>query len=358
MSGATTNKLKVLFVSRAYGGRAGGMERLSWQLIGSVKRTERVEVKYITHRGARELSPLFVFLSLPKVLWQARWADVVHLGDPMLSFAGWLVKRIWRRRVAVTAHGLDILYPNFLYQLYLRLFFGRFDLYLPISQAVDELLKQRGVKGQIKVINPGITDRLYDPNIGRDELEKMLGRELNDKVVLLTCGRLVRRKGHAWFIREVLPRLPDNFLYVIAGAGPEAADISRAIEDARVPGRVRLLGRVSDSHLKILYNTVDAFIQPNISVPNDLEGFGLVLLEAAACGRTVFASNMEGMTDALAEGRNGTLLPAKNAAAWIAALRQARPNQPSQNKARNFTLNNYSCDKQANSFIDAIEPLR
>jgi hypothetical protein len=98
------------------------MERFSYDLIQAAAKHPGLSIKSIYHRGSRLASPLFAIFVIPRVLRQARRFDVIHLGDPMLSLAGWLVKKILHKRVAVTVHGLDITYPNWLYQRYLRLF--------------------------------------------------------------------------------------------------------------------------------------------------------------------------------------------------------------------------------------------
>lgn len=344
--------MKLLVISRAYGTQAGGMERLSYEMVEALRSQPGFEIKVIHHHGRRLASPLFVLTSLPKVIQAAHWADHIHLGDPLLSFTGWLLKIITRKPVSVTVHGLDILYPNFLYQLYLKLFFDRLTSYFPISQHVKRLLQSRHVPGHVDVLVPGITDQYFDTTINRSQLDTVLHRPTANKKVLLTVGRLVKRKGHAWFIKNVFPKLPADYLYVIAGSGPEVTNIRLAAEEAKVADRVIELSRVSENDLKILYNTVDAFIQPNISVANDAEGFGLVLLEAALCQRPVFAANIEGIPDAIHHSKNGTLLPGTDATAWISAL-QSIP-LPSL-EARNYTLANFSWPKVITTYTQVLK---
>ena len=158
-------------------------------------------------------------------------------------------------------------------------------------------------------------------------------------------GRLVKRKGHAWFIKNVLPKLPENVLYVIAGTGPEREKIEQAAEKYGFQNKVILLGKVSPDTLRVLYNTVDAFIQPNISVKHDAEGFGLVLLEAALCECPVFAARLEGIPNAIQDGHNGTLLPTQDAAAWVKTLTYFLQQQNTKaTQARQYTLQNFSWD--------------
>ena len=349
--------MHVLCISRAYGQDQGGMERLSYDLTTHLAKEPNTTVTVIAYKGSRIFSPLFNLICLPKALSKAPKADVIHLGDPMLAFVGWFIKLLYRKPVAITVHGLDILYPNPLYQLYLKLFFSNFDLYLPISGHVSNLLNPLINHGQMFTLNPGITDAHYDPTLNRQDLDKVLNRDTQDNVVLFTAGRLVKRKGHAWFIANVFPSLQKNSLYVISGTGPETANIIAAAETAKVADRVLLLGRVSDKVLKILYNTADAFIQPNIPVKGDVEGFGLVLLEAALCGQTVFTSKLEGMIDAIQEGVNGYVIPAEGSSRWIGTLRGYIDNPMPLKQAREYTLGKYSWSKISPQFRTILQTL-
>lgn len=350
--------IKVLAISRAWGEHAGGMERLSYELLHALAQAPELELTTIVNRTApsqsltqaRWRSLWFALTALPRALAAARRADVIHLGDPVLSLAGWLIKQLYRKPVAVTVHGLDITFDNSLYQLYLRLFFRRFDAYLPISTHAAQALQRHKIRGRVQVIHPGVHDRFYDPSLARQSLSRLIKWPLANERVLLTVGRLVPRKGHAWFIQNVLPQLPATTLYVIAGDGPARATIPPS-------QRVIQLGRISDRDLKILYNTADAFIQPNVATPGETEGFGLVMLEAALCERPVFASNIEGISDAIKSGHNGTLLPAGDAQAWQTILNDFLKNPQTNPAARTYTLEHFAWPKQAQAFRHIFERL-
>lgn len=353
-----SSPLHILCITRACRPNAGGMERLSYELTQELGKGKDVTVALIAHQGSRRTSPVFVFTCLPKALKLARKADVIHLGDPLLSFTGWVIKTFTKKPIAVTVHGLDVTYPNIFYQLYLKLFFRNFDRYLPISTYVKGLLKHIP-ESKVTLINPGIHDQYYNPSITREDLDTIVNMPTHDKVVLFTSGRLTPRKGHAWFITHVLPQLPEKPLYVIAGTGAELNHIQAAAKDSYVADQVKLLGRVSDKDLKTLYNSVDAFIQPNISLPGDTEGFGLVLAEAASCAKPVFASNIEGITDAIIDGKNGRILPAEQPATWIKVLQDWINNGEYKNKsqavlARTFTLEKFNWPRIASAYIETF----
>lgn len=355
------NPLRVLCISRAYGEHAGGMERLSFELIRSLQEKSELTILPLTNSVeggsllvSRIRAILFMLSVIPRALYMARSADVVHLGDPVLSLVGFLIQKLQHIPVLVTVHGLDVTYSSPIYQAYLRLFFRNFSTYIAISDYAKSQLLAHGVSGKTLVIPPGISDVLYDPNITRNALGKLLYRNIANKCILATTGRLVKRKGHAWFMQRVLPKLPRNTLYVIAGDGPERENIQKIIQDYKLDDKVVMLGRITDDAQKTLLNTIDAFIQPNISVPGDGEGFGIAPLEAALCGKKVFASAIDGIPSAIHDGKNGALLPANESTAWITALTHFIDDPKQSPDARTYTLDTFQWKEIADQYVLAI----
>lgn len=355
---------RVLAITRAYGTRAGGMERLSYELLHHLQRDPALKLTILAHQPHpsrplwrnRIAGAFFVITVIPQAMRAARSCDVVLLGDPVLSLLGWLVQRLLKKPVVVTVHGLDITYNRFLYPLYLRLFFRRFAAYVCISTFAQQALRRWTVRGQDTLITPGITDRFYEPAATRADLAAQLNLPISQQY-LLTVGRLVPRKGHAWFIKHVLPHLSPTVTYLIAGTGPSETSIRRAVEQAGVTDRVRLLGRLPDETLRLLYNTVDAFVQPNIPTKSEAEGFGIVLLEAASCGLPVYAANLEGIADAIHSGRNGTLLPSGDATAWVNTLHQFKPHPYRDSTARQYTLEHFFWKLKAAQYRQLLQSL-
>ncbi len=360
-----TSPKRILCISRAYGENAGGMERLSFELISELEHLPSFEVTKLVYEtkpgrslfSARLQSILFAVSVLPKALATSNDVDIVHLGDPVLSLIGWCIHRIRKIPVVVTVHGLDVAYANPLYQFYLTLFFQTFSTYIAISDYAKTLLEKRTLSGDVLVIPPGIRDQLYDDQKTREDLSRMIGRDISGRIVLATTGRLVKRKGHAWFIQHVIPKLPANILYVVAGSGPEAENLSSLVQSLKLENQVLMLGRISNDDQKILLNTIDAFIQPNIIIENDAEGFGLAPLEAALCARVVFASQIDGIPSAIHDGKNGTLVPANDAAAWIDALTACmRASEASRNRpeARAYTLATFNWKVIASRYAETF----
>jgi glycosyltransferase involved in cell wall biosynthesis len=195
---------------------------------------------------------------------------------------------------------------------------------LAISRATAAVARDLGVsEQQVAVVRLSVDAPAVSP-ADRDDARAAVHRRLAldpDAVVLLTIGRLVARKGVRWFVDSVLPALTGPTVhYAIAGSGPEQDAIGAVVAAHGLTDRVHLLGPVSDAERETLLRGVDLFVQPNVVTPGDMEGFGLVLVEAAKRGTPVVASALEGMTDAVADGEAGVLCPPGDVDAWRATV--------------------------------------
>jgi glycosyltransferase involved in cell wall biosynthesis len=172
------------------------------------------------------------------------------------------------------------------------------------------------------VLNPGLEIPPEWPGT-RDEAATRIRRRFGlpaDAQLLVTLGRLVRRKGARWFVSEVMPSLSPNAFLLIAGTGPEETATRDATRKAGLESRVRLLGAVDDEMRALLFAGCDLFVMPNLPVPNDTEGFGLVAIEASNSGALVVASRLEGIIDAVTDGATGYLVEPLAADAWVARV--------------------------------------
>ncbi len=317
-------KTKLLCISRAYGTAGGGMERLSYDLITRFENDPSLAVEKIVNEvvAGRSLfshriqSLLFAIAVFPKAIVAARQADVIHLGDPLLAAIGWKIQKLWHKPVTVTVHGLDVAYQNSIYQLYLKLFLPQLSKYICISEAPKPYLENMGITNDVVTVTPGIEDRLYDSTVTPEQLFTAVPALPRDAVTLFTNGRVVRRKGQLWFAENVLPLLPEYVHYIVSGDGPDRPALEAARERLHLQDRLHVLGKVDDATLQILLNTTHIFIQPNIAVPGDIEGFGLAPLEAALYGRLVLAANIDGLPTAIQDTKNGFLVESKNPKAW------------------------------------------
>jgi phosphatidylinositol alpha-1,6-mannosyltransferase len=135
---------------------------------------------------------------------------------------------------------------------------------------------------------------------------------------------VVERKGHDVVLRAVarlrhtIPRLT----YVIAGDGPHAAVLKRLASELGVGDCVRFLGRIQAEDLPGLYAASDVFVMPSRlrDSDNDVEGFGIVYVEASACERPVIGGRSGGVEDAIVDGKTGLLVDPLDVEALAASI--------------------------------------
>ena len=306
-------KSRILFITRNYPPKVGGLEEYSYNLIREFESRE-ITCKITLSKAIKHLI-WFLPYSFFKALYLIRKYSVqsVHLCDGLLSPVGLPLKLLTGAKVTVTIHGLDITYDYPFYQMFIPWCITKLDGVVCVSHSTrDECVRRIIPCPNSTVIPNGIRpDQLYlqqSKNRLRRKLENLIGISLENKKVLFTIGHLVKRKGVAWFVENVMPRLEGSYLYVVAGEGAERRRIQEIVNRYNLQDRVLLLGEVSEGNRNIIYNASDILVMPNITVPGDVEGFGIVALEAGSCGLPVVASNIQGLRDAVIDGKTGYLV--------------------------------------------------
>jgi phosphatidylinositol alpha-1,6-mannosyltransferase len=145
-------------------------------------------------------------------------------------------------------------------------------------------------------------------------LDRQIEPRPGSKRRVLFLGRVVRRKGAGWFAEHVLPRLPSDVGFDVVGG---IVDRSEG-EALKANPRVTLWGYRDDAALREQKAGAGVMVMPNLPSHDkgDVEGFGLVALEAAADGIPLVAAETEGLIDAVRHGETGFLAPAGDGEAW------------------------------------------
>lgn len=313
--------------------------------------------------GSNRWLPLVLPYLLVRSLWVllTKKVDIVYLEDGLLAPLG-LILKLFRKRVAVTVHGKDITFNNRLYQFLIPRLVGNLNKIICVSEATKQQCADRGIsQRKIVVIPNGISDESHmnaERQQLREQLSQELGIKLDNKKVILSVGRLVERKGIHWFVESVMPALIDgdnSCIYLIAGAGDFSPQIKETIKRNNLNEYIFMLGRVGEKILRLLYNAADIFVMPNIPIEGDMEGFGLVALEAASCGLPVVASDLEGIKEAIHDGKNGFLVAPGNAEAFFDKIKELLVNDELREsfgaQARQFTLENYGWERAAENYL-------
>ncbi|HYQ72514.1 MAG TPA: glycosyltransferase family 4 protein [Gammaproteobacteria bacterium] len=352
--------MNILFISRAYPPVIGGIERQNHEIGKALASITRTDI--IANTWGKWLLPVFLPYALFKALLNIRNYDAVLLGDGVLGILGYLLKSFSRIPVACIVHGLDLTYQNRLYQkLWIQVFLQRLDKLIAVGNATIHQGMLRGLPESKFIFIPnGVAVSAQHP-CTRQDLENLLHRKIDGRVIL-TLGRLVRRKGVAWFIGNVMNQLGPDVTYIIAGEGREQPAILAAIQANNLQERVLYVGGVSDREKQLLFCTADIFVQPNIEVAGDMEGFGLVVLEAAMHGLVVIASDIEGLKDAIQDGQNGFLVATGDAGAYRRKIQEFLKN-PGEKEAlgmlaRDYVIKNYAWPLIARRYLDVLSTLR
>lgn len=314
------------------------MQRVATDLHGALREHGSVALRSAVLRSSWRTTHLrtgpFMASTLRSIyrLAERREIDAVLFSSMVTASLAIPLRRHLRRNGVVTAaivHGRDVTLNVPFYQLLVPRVLGALDAVLPVSRATGDACLDRGLDpGKLCVVPNGVAVHRFS-NFGmkgdaRAVLLQRFGGDAFPERGLLLCsvGRQVKRKGFAWFVRDVMPLLPHDVHYWLAGDGPENEDILAAARWKGVEHRLRLLGRISERDLGMLYAGSDLFIMPNIPVAGDMEGFGVVMLEAGLSGLPTVASRLEGITDVIAEGYNGHLVSSGDAWGFSEAIMQ------------------------------------
>lgn len=301
-----------------------------WKEFDQCESTENLQ---IIRRG----KPLRTtkYYELPKItmpLVETLWLlykqkiDIIHAGDLYPpGVIALLIKRVLGIPYVAYCHGEISQTDRYRYQPVVRNWIYReADAVVANSEYTRRSLLEIGVPAvRIHKITPGVDLEQFAPRPANADLVRQFF--LQDKTVLLTVGRLVSRKNHATVIRAVANvshELP-GLQYLIVGEGPEEAGLRRLVQELGLAKVVTFVGRVSSQLLPDFYNLCDLFVLPNCQdINGDVEGFGMVFLEANACGKAVIGGHSGGTEDAIVDGVTGCLVEPENVDELSAMLKR------------------------------------
>ena len=198
--------------------------------------------------------------------------------------------------------------------------FRQVDVAVSISAAVESLFRTRiPFTNRLVRIHPGVDPERFHP-VDAQFLRKRY--DLDGGPVVVCIARMVHRKGMDLLIKafaKVLRRIPSARL-ILGGDGPEAIALRNLVAELGIADRVCFTGRISDSELVMHYSLATIFALPSRQGPRDVEGFGIVYLEAGACDVPVIGTRTGGIVDAVEEGVTGLLVPQEDVDSLTIAL--------------------------------------
>lgn len=255
------------------------------------------------------------FLKLPFFLLRLR--RIFKNFDTLHALDGWphgflitLASLGLKKRIVITLIGTGAVQPlyRFPHKWIMRWVYKRADKLTAVSQ---------NTKKEILKIIPSLKIEVINHGVDFDKYQILNTKYQNDSVIqnlkpyILSVGTLKKRKGYEYSIKafaEVTNKFPE-LKYIIVGHGPEKDDLVSQISDLGIKDKVIFFDYLSEEFLIALYHNAELFILLSQDNGKDIEGFGLVFLEAASCGLPVIATLDTGATDAVNNGVNGILVP-------------------------------------------------
>lgn len=239
-----------------------------------------------------------------------------------------LLGRALDKPVTITARGTDLnLLPQFaIPRRQIKWAAERAQGLITVCQALkDELIALDVPAEKVRVLRNGVDLEMFRP-VDRAAARERLGV---DGRTLLSVGHLIERKGHDLIV-AALPDLPDTTL-LIAGEGPERANLEALAARTGIADRVRFLGRVNHDSLRDVYGAADALV-----LASSREGWANVLLEAMACGTPVVASNVWGTPEIVADPAAGVLMAERTPKALATAVERLFATPPDRAETRAY----------------------
>jgi len=373
----------VLFVTNDFGPRAGGIETF---IIGLIQRrpfgqtivytsfqenSERYDADWLTNYGVRVIRDRSkILLPTPRVAFHLRnivksegittaaFGAAAPLG--LLSAS---IKRAGVRRTVALTHGHEVWWAKvFPFNLLLRRIGSTVDVLTYLGEftrnAISHGLTAQAQRAMVKIA-PGIDVDHFLPT-DASALRKSLG--LAEKKVIVSVGRLVHRKGQDRLI-EAMPEIlktVSNAHLLLVGEGPHRDHLQNLIQKHRLEGSVTLIGRIDYKDLPLYICVGDIFAMPSRSrlMGLEVEGLGIVYLEASACGLPVLAGNSGGAPDAVVQNETGLVVDGTNnkeiADAAIELLTKVDLSKKMGAAGRKWIVENWRWEIWSRSFEDLL----
>ncbi len=335
------SRINVLYFTADYPPMVGGITMHTARLVKAVAGSNEVgQVQVVVLRGnnrgveaqgnisvVRDThgSLFSVFVRVCRYCFRFRKFDVFHTTNvfPVGFFVVLIGKYLLHKPVVVTFYGTDVLTSTggILTRAAKGFVLRHASQAIAFSYAIRDLAtkKYRVALGRFPVI---YTPLDFTPTIVASDLRVRYGAAKDDFVVLFV-GNLIKRKGAELAIRALHMINDSTVKLVIIGDGSERKNLERVVAELNLGDRVVLAGRVDAAPY---YSIASAFTMPSFFERNtdDIEGLGIVFLEAQAAGVPVIGTRSGGIPEAIDEGKSGFIIPENDVTALAAAIRTLR----------------------------------
>ena len=374
----------VLFVTNDFGPRAGGIETF---IIGLIQRrpfgqtivytsfqenSAQFDADWLANYGVRVIRDRSkILLPTPRVALQLR-GIIKKEGITTAAFGaaaplGLLsasMKRAGVLRTVALTHGHEVWWAKvFPFNLLLRRIGSTVDVLTYLGEftrkAISKALSARAQSAMVKIA-PGIDVEHFIPT-DASSLRASLG--LADKKVIVSVGRLVHRKGQDHLIEampEILKNVPRAHLLLV-GEGPYREHLQNLVHQLKLESSVTFIGRIQYQDLPMYICVGDIFAMPSRSrlLGLEVEGLGIVYLEASSCGLPVLAGDSGGAPDAVIQNETGLVVSGTDnkeiASAAVALLTNLEASQKMGTVGRQWIVDNWRWEIWSKAFEELLK---
>ena len=374
----------VLFVTNDFGPRAGGIETF---IIGLIQRrpfgqtivytsfqenSAQFDADWLANYGVRVIRDRSkILLPTPRVALQLR-GIIKKEGITTAAFGaaaplGLLsasMKRAGVLRTVALTHGHEVWWAKvFPFNLLLRRIGSTVDVLTYLGEfthkAISKALSARAQSAMVKIA-PGIDVEHFIPT-DASPLRESLG--LADKKVIVSVGRLVHRKGQDHLIEampEILKNVPRAHLLLV-GEGPYREHLQNLVHQLKLESSVTFIGRIQYQDLPMYICVGDIFAMPSRSrlMGLEVEGLGIVYLEASSCGLPVLAGDSGGAPDAVIQNETGLVVSGTDnkeiASAAVALLTNLEASQKMGTVGRQWIVDDWRWEIWSKAFEELLK---
>ena len=322
---------KILVITNDFGPRTGGIETFVIGLLERIKGQEVVvftsaqgdtseyDQKWLQEFGIRVIRDRSKIL-LPSMRVAKRTKEIIRLHNievivfgaaaPLALMAPALRKSGVKKVIALT-HGHEVWWAKiFPFNLAMKRIGSGVDHLTYLGEftrnAIAQSLTKKSADAMVKIA-PGIDTAHFIPQ--PDSMHKRITLGLENKKIIISVGRLVHRKGQDKLIEampQILQKVPNAHLLLV-GEGPYRSHLEKLANKLSMNHNITFAGRILYNNLPSYLSAADLFAMPSRSrfFGLEVEGLGIVYLEASACGIPVVAGKSGGAPDAVIEGVTG-----------------------------------------------------
>jgi phosphatidylinositol alpha-1,6-mannosyltransferase len=369
----------VLFVTNDFGPRAGGIETFiiglierrpfgqtivytSWQDNAASYDAEwrsKFGVEVIRDRSKILLPTPRVALALRKIIRTRGITTAAFGAAAPLGLLSASMKRAGVKRSVALTHGHEVWWAKvFPFNFLLRRIGSTVDVLTYLGEftqsAISKALTNNAQRAMVKIA-PGIDTDHFAPT-DASVLRRSLG--LEDKKVIVSVGRLVHRKGQDYLIQSmplILHQVPNAHLLLV-GQGPYLEHLQKLVKEHGLESSVTFIGRVDYKELPQYLCVGDIFAMPSRSrlMGLEVEGLGIVYLEASSCALPVLAGNSGGAPDAVKQSETGLVVSGTDEKQIASAAIELLNNSDSSKKmglaGRQWIVNNWRWETWSKEF--------